>query len=431
MRHAVRLESLTYAVDSMTEALAETPRRRGWLNRTILAIGLASLLSDMGHEMASVAMPALLTALGVANASALLGLIEGLADGAASFAKLYSGLYSDLLKRRKPLAVAGYFLTAVCMASLGLATQWWHVLAVRVGAWIGRGARSPVRKVLLAEATTPQTYGRAFGLDRSMDSAGAVVGPLLAALFINKLVAPGLAGLRWLFAFTFIPSVLAAMSIGFLVREGPHQPKPHARLWKNLGALPRSFKEYLLGIGIAGLGDFSNTLLILWATQAWRERYGLDAAAARAILFYVGYNVVYTVSCYVAGLLADRFAKHWVLAAGYCLAAIPAMALLLPGDSLWKWGIVFGFSGVYMGFWETVESATAATMLPSELRGTGFGALETVAGMGDIFSSVAIGWLWTVSRPSAMGFVIITSLTGAAIVAHTGRRAARREGNHE
>jgi MFS family permease len=402
------------------------PHRGRWLNSTILAIGLASLLSDMGHEMASVVMPALLTALGVADASALLGLIEGLADGAASFAKLYSGLYSDRLKHRKPLAVAGYFVTAAGMASFAFATQWWHVLLGRVGAWIGRGARSPVRKVLLAEATTPETYGRAFGLDRAMDSAGAVIGPLLA-IVMKSLVAPGLAGLRWLFAFTFIPGSLAALSIAFLVRERPHEPKPHARLWKNLGALPRNFKEFLLGIGIAGLGDFSNTLLILWAIQAWKNEYGLEAATKWAILFYVGYNGVYTLSCYMAGLLADRFAKHWVLAAGYSLAVVPAVALLLPGDSTLKFALAFGFSGVYMGLWETVESAAAATMLPAEIRGTGFGALETVSGLGDIFSSVMIGWLWTVSRPAAMGFVIVASLAGAAIVAHTGKRGLRSE----
>lgn len=404
----------------------KTPRRGKWLNRTILAIGLASLLSDMGHEMGSVAMPALLTALGVAHASALLGLIEGLADGAASFAKLYSGLYSDRLKRRKSLAVAGYLVTAFGMASFALATQWWHVLIGRVGAWIGRGARSPVRKVLLAEATTPESYGRAFGLDRSMDSAGAVVGPLLARWMIGGIAASSLAVLRWLFALTFIPGSLAAMSIAFLVKEKPHDAKPHARLWANIGALPREFKEYLLGIGIAGLGDFSNTLLILWAIEAWRDRLGLAAAASQAILFYVGYNVVYMVFCYIAGLLADRFAKHWVLAIGYGLAAIPAITLLLPGDSILKFAIVFGVSGVYMGLWETVESATAATLLPSEVRGTGFGALETVSGLGDIFSSAVIGFLWSVSRPSAMGFVILTSLVGAAIVAHTGSRAARR-----
>ncbi len=140
-----------------------------------------------------------------------------------------------------------------------------------------------------------------------MDSLGAVIGPIVALVMIGEITAPNLVVLRWLFALTFIPGVLAAMSIAFLVKEKPHQPKPHARLWKSLGALPRDFKEYLLGIGIAGLGDFSNTLLILWAIQAWRDRLGLAAATSQAILFYVGYNVVYTLVCYIAGMLAGSF----------------------------------------------------------------------------------------------------------------------------
>src|SRR3954469_6575360 len=163
---------------------------RGWLNSTILGIGLASFCSDVGHEMATTAMPALLATLGAS--SALLGLIEGLADGLSSFAKLLSGFYSDRLRRRKPLAVVGYFVTASGMASFAFATQWWHVLLGRVGGWLGRGARTPVRNVLLTEATTPETYGRAFGLERAMDSAGAIVGPaltlaLVAALGLHRL----------------------------------------------------------------------------------------------------------------------------------------------------------------------------------------------------------------------------------------------------
>ena len=129
-------------------------RRAAWVNRSTLGIGLASLFSDVGHEMATAAMPVLLASIG-AN-SALLGLIEGLADGAASFAKLASGLYSDRLRRHKPLAVVGYLVTACGMASLALVTQWWHVLIGRVAAWLGRGARAPVRNVLLSEATTPK-----------------------------------------------------------------------------------------------------------------------------------------------------------------------------------------------------------------------------------------------------------------------------------
>ncbi|HEX5245203.1 MAG TPA: hypothetical protein VFW23_18225, partial [Tepidisphaeraceae bacterium] len=112
-----------------------------WLNSTVVGIALASLFSDVGHEMATTAMPVLLASVGASAAA--LGLIEGLADGASSFAKLLSGLYSDRLRKRKPLAVVGYFVTASGMASFALATQWWHVLLGRVGGWIGRGARTP------------------------------------------------------------------------------------------------------------------------------------------------------------------------------------------------------------------------------------------------------------------------------------------------
>ena len=101
--------------------------------------------------------------------------------------------------------------------------------------------------------------------------------------------------------------------------RGPHTPQPHARLWGSVQALPGEFKKYLVGIGIAGIGDFSNTLLILWATQAWMPRFGPARAVHLAMLFYVGYNVVYTASCYASGLLADWFPKHWVLASGYAL----------------------------------------------------------------------------------------------------------------
>jgi MFS family permease len=403
---------------AMLRQRRRTPGSLGWLNRVVLGIGLASLCSDVGHEMATTAMPALLATLGVGSAT--LGLIEGLADGLSSFVKLLSGLYSDRLEKRKPLAVAGYFVTASAMASFALATQWWHVLLGRVAGWIGRGARTPVRNVLLTESTTPATYGRAFGFERAMDSAGAIIGPLVA-LGLSAAI-----GFRWMFFCTLLPGILAALLIALLVRERPHDPQPHARLWSSMRQLPKDFRHYLVGVGIAGVGDFSNTLLILWATQAWTARFGLSRAAHLAMLFYVGYNVVYTVSCYVSGSLGDRFAKHWVLAIGYSLAVIPAVALMTPGDSLAKFAIVFGFSGLYMGVWETLENSTAAQVLPRDVRGVGFGVLATVNGVGDLISSASVGAAWAVSPHLAMGLVIATSLTGAAIIARTGSVAQRR-----
>jgi MFS family permease len=389
-----------------------TTSRVHWINSTVLGIGIASLCSDVGHEMATAAMPALLATLGVSSAA--LGFIEGVSDGLSSFAKLFSGLYSDRLKKRKPLAVVGYFVTASGMASFALATQWWHVLIGRAGGWLGRGARTPVRNVLLTEATTPETYGRAFGLERAMDSTGAVIGPLLALLLLAVL-GPG--HFRWLFAFTLIPGLLAALCIAFLVHEKPHEPRQKPGLFSGIGLLPKSFRRYLVGVGIAGAGDFSNTLLILWATLAWTPRFGQHTAAGLAMGFYVAYNVIYTFSCYFAGRLADRFQKNHVLATGYAMAAIPALGLLLPGDSLAKFAIVFGFAGLYMGVWETVESSTAATLLPKEARGTGFGVLATIQGIGDFLSSTIVGFLWVLHPAAAMGFVIATSLIGAAIIA--------------
>jgi MFS family permease len=382
-----------------------------WLNRTVVGIGFASLCSDVGHEIATTAMPALLAAVG-ANA-AVLGVIEGVADGVSSFAKLLSGLYSDRLRRRKPLAVVGYFMTASGMAGFALATQWWHVLLGRVFGWLGRGARTPVRNVLLAEATTPTTYGRAFGFERAMDSAGAVIGPAIAIAVTASL------GLRWTFALTLIPGVVAALLIALAVREKEHAPQPHVRLWGGMRALLRDFRLFLCGVGLAGLGDFSNTLLILWATQAFTAEYGLERAATFAMLFYLAYNVVYTVSCYVTGILADRLPKKWVLATGYALAVVPALALLWPGDSFWKFGVVFGFSGMYMGVWETTESSTAASLLPPGLRGIGFGTLATVNGIGDLVSSILVGLLWVIAPGWAMSYVICTSLAGAAVIAWT------------
>lgn len=166
MYHRELLARIRDKVATVSDDGTITSRGR-WLNSTVLGIGVASLFSDVCHEMATTAMPVLLATLGVSSAA--LGLIEGLADGISSFAKLFSGLYSDRLKRRKPLAVAGYFVTALGMASFALATQWWHVLLGRVGGWFGRGAHTPIRNVLLTEATTPETYGRAFGLERAMD----------------------------------------------------------------------------------------------------------------------------------------------------------------------------------------------------------------------------------------------------------------------
>src|SRR6201998_2927713 len=158
--------------------MSETAEKQSWFNRTVLGVGLTSLFSDWSHETATAILPAFLAAIGAGPA--WLGAIEGLADGLSSFAKLAAGYYTDRLKRRKPLAVFGYAFTALATASIGIATHAIQVLIGRSAAWLGRGVRSPAKKALLAADVPAGAYGRAFGLERLMDTLGAIFGPLTA-----------------------------------------------------------------------------------------------------------------------------------------------------------------------------------------------------------------------------------------------------------
>ena len=285
-----------------------------WLNRTVLGIGLASLFSDWSHEIATAAMPAFLATMGVA--AAWLGVIEGVSDGLSSFAKMASGFYTDRLQRRKPIAVAGYVVTALGTAAFGLASAAWHVLAARSLAWLGRGVRTPVRKALLAASVDRSAYGRAFGFERMMDTLGAIVGPASAFFLLGALNHhyPSL------FFLTLIPGLTAAGLIAFAVQEKHREPVPHITFGESLRALPVSFRKFLAAVGLFGMGDFSHTLLILLATQKLLPVLGPAKAASIAIGLYVLHNVFYASFSYIAGWLADRFDKTRLLSGGYGLA---------------------------------------------------------------------------------------------------------------
>src|SRR5712692_4865226 len=164
--------------------MAENQQPKHWLNRTVLGVGLTSLFSDWSHETATAILPAFLAAIGAGPA--WLGIIEGTADGLSSFAKLAAGYFTYRLRHRKPLAVFGYAFTALATASFAFATHAFHVLAGRSAAWLGRGVRSPARKALLAADTPPGAYGRAFGLERLMDTLGAILGPLTALWLLER-----------------------------------------------------------------------------------------------------------------------------------------------------------------------------------------------------------------------------------------------------
>lgn len=360
-----------------------------WLNRTVLGIGLASLFSDWSHEIATTVMPAFLATMGVA--AAWVGLIEGVSDGLSSFAKMGSGYFTDRLQRRKPIAVLGYLVTALGTAAFGLATAAWHVLLARAAAWLGRGVRTPVRKALLASAVTRETYGRAFGFERMMDTLGAIVGPASAFLLLRAFDGRYPA----LFAATLVPGLLAAGLILFAVKEKARAPVPHVSFGERLRQLPRRYRKFLVAVGLFGAGDFAHTLLILLATQKLAPVLGPGKAASVAVALYVVHNVFYASFASIAGWLADRWPKNAMLAAGYLLAAAMALGIVVLPLGLWTLAAVFVAGGIYVAVEETVEDSLCAELVAPEQHGLAFGVLATVNGMGDFLSSVVVGALWT------------------------------------
>jgi MFS family permease len=395
----------------MNRSSSTNKKPQRWLNRTVLGIGLASLFSDWSHEMATTVMPAFLATMGVA--AFWVGLIEGVSDGLSSFAKMASGYYTDKLRRRKPVLVIGYLVTALGTASFGLATAAWHVLLARAFAWLGRGVRTPVRKATLAGAVTKETYGRAFGFERMMDTLGAIVGPASAFFLLGAFHHhyPSL------FAVTLIPSLIAVGLIAFVVREKERKSVPHVSFGEQLRMLPPSFRKFLVAVGLFGAGDFAHTLLILLATQKLTPELGAAKAASIAVGLYVLHNVFYAGFAFIAGWLADRFRKNLVLAAGYALAAVMALLIIFLPLTVWTLGAVFILGGVYVAIEETLEDSFCAELVGEEHHGMAFGTLATVNGVGDFVSSIMVGTLWTAFGTSvAFGFSAVLFLAGSVLV---------------
>ena len=387
------------------------PKKFRWLNRTVLGIGLASLFSDWSHEIATTVLPAFIATFGAA--AAWLGVIEGVADGLSSFAKMASGFYTDKLPRRKPIAVAGYLVTALSTASFGLATAAWQVLISRSCAWLGRGVRTPVRKALLAAAVTRETYGRAFGFERMMDTCGAIAGPATAFLLLpvfHHRYPP-------LFAVTLVPGLLAGLFIVFLVKEKERRPVSHISFGERLRTLPAPYRRFLTGVGLFGAGDFAHSMLILLAAQKLTPAFGAPTAAGIAMGFYLLHNVFYAGCAPMAGWLADHFKKHLVLAAAYALAAVTAGCVMVLPATVWTLGLVFLLAGTFIGIAETLEDSLCAELVGEEQHGMAFGVLATVNGVGDLLSSIIVGVLWTVAGTTvAFGYSAGLFALGALLV---------------
>jgi MFS family permease len=378
-----------------------------WLNRNILALGLTSFFSDFGHEMATSILPAFLVSIG--GSPALLGLIEGASDASTSMMKLVSGWYSDRIGKRKPFASVGYFLTAAGVGAFSLAFSWPQVLLSRVIAWIGKGTREPARDALLADSTTSRYYGRVFGFHRMMDTLGAIIGPALALVFIR------LMSLRPIFLIALIPSILAFVTIVLLVKEKGGNRQESLHLFASIKNLPASFRFFLIAVGLFGLGNFADSMLILRATELMTPTKGAAVATGLAILLYTFHNISYAAFSFPGGILADKIGKRALLSIGYFLTGVVSLGFILNVASLSYLVPLFLIAGIAIAITDAMERAIAADLLPENLRGTGYGTLATVNGIGDFASSAVVGLLWTSVSPLAgFGYGAVMTIIGAS-----------------
>jgi len=370
--------------------------RAAWagVGRNVFFLGLTSLLTDTASEAIYPLLPIYLTRVLGAGAISL-GLIEGFAEAANSVLKILSGHFSDRWQVRRPIVIAGYALSSAVRPLMALVTSWPQLFAVRFVDRVGKGIRGAPRDALLAACATPATRGRVFGFHRAMDHAGAMLGPVLASIFLFAL--PG--QYRLLFALTIIPGALAVASL-FLVHEPAPEPvalrpgstasKASLEGWRSL---PRQYFVVLAVILVFTLGNSADAFLLLRLTDV-----GVEPAAIP--LLWALLHVVKAGLSVWGGVKSDVWGRRLVIGVGWIIYALVYLgfATATSATALIGW---FLFYGVYYGLTEGAEKALIADLAPASLRGTAFGLYNAALGVGALVASVVFGVIWRFGSPAA------------------------------
>ena len=382
--------------------------RRG-LGANVVTLGVVSLLTDISSEMIYPLLPLFLTSVLMAGPAAL-GAIEGVAESTAALVKLGAGLRSDRVRRRKPLIVAGYGLAAVARPLIALASSSGLVLLIRFTDRVGKGLRGAPRDALIADSVDASLRGRAFGLQRSMDHAGALIGPLVAA----ALLAGGRCELRTVFALAAFPAVAGVALVVWRVRETARATAdtalaaaPAAR---RLGAAPTGpLRRYLLVLLLFTLGNSSDAFLLLRAGD-------LGVAPAQLPLLWAFFHVVKASAALPFGALSDRLERRTLIIAGWGVYALVYLGFAR-ADAAWQVWALFAAYGLYYGLTEGAEKALLADLAPASARGGAFGWQAFALGVGALPASLIFGSLWQGPGATwAFGFGALLAGTAAVLL---------------
>ena len=360
------------------------------------------MFMDVSSEMIHALLPLYLVSV-LGTSTLTVGIIEGIAEATASITKIFSGALSDYLGKRKWLAAAGYGLAALTKPVFPLASGIGLLTAARFVDRVGKGIRGAPRDALIADLTPAGLRGSAYGLRQSLDTIGAVLGPLLAIVFMATF-ADNFTAVFW------IAVVPAFISVLFIVL-GVHEPEAQPRRRKVQSPLSRQElrrlnRIYWMIVGVAAiftLARFSEAFLLLRA-----QSVGLPIAIVPLVLVVM--NIVYTLTAWPAGALSDRIGRYGVVTVGFALLVLADLALAVGGTvSVVMLGVILW--GLHMGLTQGLLSALVADTAPDELRGTAFGMFNLVSGIAMLAASIVAGALWDIAGPAG------TFLAGAAFTA--------------
>ncbi len=350
--------------------------------RNIFFLGLVSFFNDFASEMIYPLLPLFLTVVLRAGAASL-GVIEGVAETTASLLKFFSGYWSDKYRRRKPIFASGYALSNAVRPLIGVAGSWWHVLLLRFSDRIGKGIRTAPRDALMADSAHESKRGLVFGFQRAMDNAGAIMGPLAAALLLPLLAND----LRTLFLLSAIPGLLALIVVFFFVREvKPKKSTARLSIKDGLAGVDANFRYYLLVVLIFTLGNSSDAFLLLRASDA-----GIPEALI-PILWMV-LHIVKAATGIPGGYISDKIGRKKVIVSGWVIYAAIYVAFAFVTTSTGIW-VLFGIYGVYFGLTEGAERALVADLVGEDSRGTAYGLFNLTVGLVALPSSIIFGVVW-------------------------------------
>jgi MFS family permease len=359
------------------------------LPRNVWVVTVTSFFTDISSEMVINLIPLFLAdVLGVRTG--IIGLIEGIAETTASLLKVFSGWLSDRLAQRKWLTVAGYALSTVAKPFLYFATTWGWVLGVRFADRVGKGVRTAPRDALVADSIDERHRGLAFGLHRAGDTAGAVVGLLIALAVVWAAQGGSLALARPTFQtvvlFSIVPAILAVLVLALGAQEVPVTKEMHRPPGLSLQGFDARFKGFLFIIILFTLGNSSDAFLILRA----RER-GLSTLGVMGML--VTFNLVYAMISGPAGALSDRIGRRRLIVGGWLAYGFIYLGFALVGAA-WQVWLLFALYGVYYGMAEGTAKAMVADLVRPDQRGTAYGVFNAAVGVTAFPASLVAGLLW-------------------------------------